>query len=562
MIFPVTTIGNYAFSGCSGLTSITIPNGVTEIATSVFEECSGLTSITIPNGVTEIGSYAFSDCSGLTSITIPNGVTKIGGWAFQKCSGLTSVTIGSGVTNIGSNAFQLCSALTYLEILCSPTSIGSVAFSSCKNIKELVYDCDSITILFNGQKSIEKVSLKENVKYIPDNAFSGCTGLTSVNFLCSPTSIGTDIFKDCNSIRELVYNSETVTPLFAGYTSIEELTLKENIRTVEDHAFAGCTGLTSINVFCTPTTLGEDIFKDCNSIKEVTFDCEGVTALFNGFVSIEKATLKGSVNYISDNAFSGCSGLTSLTIGSNVKSIGNDAFNGCSGLKQVNRVVNDIALWCKEDPISFGNSFSNPINLTSVQLRLYSDAETEITQLVIPDGVEYIRESAFKGCSDITSITIPSSVTNIDDYAFYFSNSKEVIVEIISTTEAPMNISPNAFSDYLYNNAKLYIPFRTTKKYKACTGWMSFKNIEEMEPSYKLGDANSDQAVDVADVVAIVNYILGEPNDPFVEAAADVNGDGKIDVDDVVAVVNIILDSGQQNAREMMRALKACGFRF
>ena len=380
------------------------------------------------------------------------------------------------------------------------------------------------------------------MKSIGKSAFNGCVGLTAITIPNSVESIGNNAF--------------------SGNTGLTAITIPNHVLTIGDLAFAGCTGLTSVNVFCTPTTLGEDVFKDCNSIKEVTFDCETVTTLFNGFTSIEKATLKGSVNYISDNAFSGCSGLTSLTIGSNVKSIGNDAFNGCSGLKQVNRVVNDIALWCKEDPISFGNSFSNPINLTSVQLRLYSDAETEITQLVIPDGVEYIRESAFKGCSDITSITIPSSVTNIDDYAFYFSNSKEVIVEIISMTEAPMNISPNAFSDYLYNNAKLYIPFRTTKKYKACTGWMSFKNIEEMEPSYKLGDANSDQAVDVADVVAIVNYILGEPNDPFVEAAADVNGDGKIDVDDVVAVVNIILDSGQQNAREMMRALKACGFRF
>ena len=75
-----------------------------------------------------------------------------------------------------------------------------------------------------------------------------------------------------------------------------------------------------------------------------------------------------------------------------------------------------------------------------------------------------------------------------------------------------------------------------------------------------MGDANNDKAVDVADVVAIVNYILGEPNDPFVEAAADVNGDGKIDVDDVVAVVNIILDSGQQNAREMKLFLENCGF--
>ena len=107
----------------------------------------------------------------------------------------------------------------------------------------------------------------------------------------------------------------------------------------------------------------------------------------------------------------------------------------------------------------------------------------------------------------------------------------------------------------------MQVPAGSKDAYATAMYWRDFTNIIEIETAIH-GDANSDQAVDVADVVAIVNYILGEPNDPFVEAAADVNGDGKIDVDDVVAVVNIILEGGQQNARKMMRVLKACGFRF
>ena len=125
----VTSIGNYAFQACYGLTSITIPDSVTSIRNEAFAWCSGLTSITIPDGVTSIGNNAFSGCSGLTSVTIPNGVTSIGNETFSSCSGLTSITISDSVTSIGYYAFSGCSGLTSITIPDSVTSIGDSAFS-------------------------------------------------------------------------------------------------------------------------------------------------------------------------------------------------------------------------------------------------------------------------------------------------------------------------------------------------------------------------------------------------------------------------------------------------
>jgi len=127
-------IADYAFSYCSGLTSVEIPNSVTSIGGNAFSGCSGLTSVTIGNGVTSIGSYAFYECSGLTSVTIGNSVTSIGGSAFSRCSKLTSVTIPNSVTSIGDWAFSGCSGLTSVKIPNSVTSIGDWAFSGCSGL--------------------------------------------------------------------------------------------------------------------------------------------------------------------------------------------------------------------------------------------------------------------------------------------------------------------------------------------------------------------------------------------------------------------------------------------
>ncbi len=133
----VTSIGSYAFSNYSRLTSVTIPDSVTSIGFGAFSNCSSLTSVTIPDSVTSIGMSAFFNCSSLTSVTIPDGVTTIGSWAFQYCSSLTSITIPNSVTTIGERAFEDCRGLTSVTIGNGVTSIGSYAFYNCRGLASI-----------------------------------------------------------------------------------------------------------------------------------------------------------------------------------------------------------------------------------------------------------------------------------------------------------------------------------------------------------------------------------------------------------------------------------------
>ena len=162
-------IGGHTFANCVGLTSLTLPSGVTLIDYSAFEGCIGLTSLDIPSGVTEIGSSAFEGCSGLTSLDIPSGVTKIGSSAFSGCSGLTSLDIPSGVTEIGESTFSGCSGLTGLDIPSGVTEIGRSAFSGCSGLTSIYVYAGKLPKMgsgvFNGCDS------KKCIVYVPKGEY-------------------------------------------------------------------------------------------------------------------------------------------------------------------------------------------------------------------------------------------------------------------------------------------------------------------------------------------------------------------------------------------------------
>ncbi|MBQ6682142.1 MAG: leucine-rich repeat domain-containing protein [Prevotella sp.] len=191
--YSVTRIGESAFSGCTDLTSVTIPNSVTSISSYAFLNCSGLTSVTIGNSVTSIGNYAFYGCSGLTSVTIPNSVTSIGTWAFYNCSALTSVEIPNSVTSIGRYAFS-----------------GTAWYNNQPD--GLVY-AGKVAYKYKGTMPANtSITIKEGTLGIAGSAFSDCSGLTSVTIPSSVTSIGASAFRDCSGLTSVAaFNPTPVT---------------------------------------------------------------------------------------------------------------------------------------------------------------------------------------------------------------------------------------------------------------------------------------------------------------------------------------------------------------
>ena len=181
----VTSIGSYAFYGCTSLTSVEIPDGVTSIDWHAFSNCTNLTSIIIPNSVTSVGSYAFEYCTSLTSITIPDSVKSIGNWAFDHCKSLTSVTIGNSVTSIGSYAFNACTSLTSVTIGNCVTSIDERVFNYCT--------------------SLTSVTIGNCVTSIGERVFNYCISLKSVIIPNSVTSIGDYAFCYCDSLKDVYY---------------------------------------------------------------------------------------------------------------------------------------------------------------------------------------------------------------------------------------------------------------------------------------------------------------------------------------------------------------------
>ena len=279
--YPVTSIGNGAFSSCSGLTKVTIPNSVTCIGNGAFSSCSGLTSVNIPNSVTNIESAAFQLCSGLTNINIGNSVTSIGGLAFSFCSGLTSINIPNSVTSIGQSAFDSCSGLTSITIPNSVTSIGQSAFSSCSGLTSITIP-NSVTSIgrsaFLGCSGVKSITIPNSVTSIGSYAFARCEVLTNITIPNSVTTINDNTFKNCSKLRSVVLPNQLriiQANAFDGCSKLESLNIPASVEYIYQSAFAGCSSLQSVTAQpTTPPSLYDNSFSKYSIPLNVPSGCK------------------------------------------------------------------------------------------------------------------------------------------------------------------------------------------------------------------------------------------------------------------------------------------------
>lgn len=315
--FNVTSIGDWAFYGYSGLTSITIPSSVTKIGYDAFSDCSGLTSISVESGNTKYDSR--DNCNGIImtasntlivgckNTVIPHSVTSIGSSAFDGCSSLTSVTIPNSVTSIGSNAFDGCSELTSISV-----ESGNTKYDSRNNCNAII-ETETNTLVMGCKNTV----IPSSVKSIGSYAFRGCSGLTSMKIPNSVTSIRNEAFNGCSDLTSM--------------------TIPNSVDSIGDWAFNECSGLSSISIPNSVTSIGRWSFAGCSGLKSVTIG-SGVTSIesgaFAGCSGLTSVTIPKSVTSIGFASFWG-SGLTSVTIPKSVTSIGDRAFWDCSSLNSI-----------------------------------------------------------------------------------------------------------------------------------------------------------------------------------------------------------------------------------
>lgn len=425
------SIGNGALYDCSALTSITIPSSVKSIGDSAFNGCTSLTGITIPSSVTSMGEYAFCRCASLTSITIPASVTSIGDGVFSGCSSLTSITIPDSVTDMGSWAFENCP----IETATIPADLcGHIRNSALKTVVITSGDCIGLDAFWECS-SLTSVTIPETVTSIGGEAFGRCTSLVSITLPNSIQNIKYNAFCDCSSLKSINI-PESVTNIewsaFSGCSALTSITIPASVTSIDRGTFSGCSALTNITIPDSVTSIGDFAFENCNAIKTATVPTIAIPQIPK--TNLEEITINSGES-INAYAFSNSKTLKSVTISDSVTSIGELAFLNCDSINQI-KFTGGIESWCGINGIE---------NLTTAMSNVYvGDRKlSEMTSLVIPDGVTRISEYAFHDCRVLTSVSIPDSVTSIESWAFNGCSS----LTSVSLHDGVESIGYNAFGN-------------------------------------------------------------------------------------------------------------------
>jgi uncharacterized repeat protein (TIGR02543 family) len=464
----VAAIGSSAFWGCSNLVEVVISNGVSKtIGDWAFSSCESLATLSLGEGVASIGERAFMNCRAIAALAMPDSVETIGASAFSGCSGLAALTFGSGLKTVGSEAFDGCSSLENgVDGLYFPDgleSIGADAFRMCNKLTKVslpssqyangtihpAFDYWQVTVDYRGVapvfyvdadgfmrsvnlKGATEITIPSTVHDMQIGAFAESDTLTSVVIPSSVTNIAMGAFRACPNLGRVTISEGVKTigeNAFMGCASLAELTIPNGVTVIGDMAFWRCTALESITV-PKGVDIGMFAFYGCSSMTSVNIAGEATRMRLSSRMLLRATSSNPDATSVGGFAFYECSNLTSATIGSAVDEIGGGAFGACPKLTTVTLQNND------------NFTTDNGMLLTKDGATLVSVYGSN-TSVTVPEGVAAIKEGACAGDGKLQSVVLPSGVTTIGEAAF----SNATVFASITIPASVTTIGANAFFD-------------------------------------------------------------------------------------------------------------------
>ena len=374
-------LGMMAFGNCDALTEIEIPKNITTVAYNEFYNpvrgpftgSNSLQTVVFEEGMTWLPGYILAGCSGFTTVKIPETVTEIGKGAFRDCSRLKSIEIPESVTEIGSHTFSN-TKLGSIRVPDTVTGMGDHVFSGCTELKEVTLPNIRQNIMagmFEGCTSLEKIVLPETVTAIRSDAFEGCTALKDITWSKAPEIIESNAFRNCSALKEV--------------------TIPGTVKSIGDCAFLNCDALTTVTIPDSVTSIGEQVFYDCDALTTVKLGSglKSIPAsTFEHCDVLESLRIPRRVTTIGNNAFKDCVKLTSITIPRSVTKISSNAFSYPKILTIYGVAGTYAETFAKENSIKFVDQQikATAASLDKTELTINKGAAAQLNLSVTPEN--------------------------------------------------------------------------------------------------------------------------------------------------------------------------------